>query len=290
MPQVIDLSEDLVYSAEDQNVLHEFYDCQCIIYVEGKDDALFWKMVCEFAEINDVHIEDVGGNEELEKKLMDIKTKNVFAVVAYDADFSAYEKSIDSHPFIVRTYGYSIENTMYCASSLNSFVRKLSRSLDDYEGNAKDWSANFVESCKPLLLYGIANARFARGVPVFGNNCTKFLKSGQSVEVCKQKVDAFIASFSAAFSATEIAECEELLKQETRPLETVIKGHFITCGVRNWLKSISGTSSISDDILYAGTIDGCQKCRKNSACAHLKFMSDSVRSAVDNVVMARESA
>ena len=60
------MSNGLEYSNEALSSKGLFYNKTITVYVEGKDDPLFWDKLFDLAEIS-AHIEDVGGKEELEK-------------------------------------------------------------------------------------------------------------------------------------------------------------------------------------------------------------------------------
>jgi hypothetical protein len=69
---------------------------------------MFWTHLFELAEV-DAHIEDVGGNEEIAKKIKEILDNNASFIVACDSDHSDFTKPI-THDRVIKTYGYSIEN------------------------------------------------------------------------------------------------------------------------------------------------------------------------------------
>ena len=58
--------DSLEYSKEALGAKGLFYNKKTTVYVEGKDDPLFWEKIFELAGL-EVYIEDVGSSTELEK-------------------------------------------------------------------------------------------------------------------------------------------------------------------------------------------------------------------------------
>jgi hypothetical protein len=103
---------DLEYALEALEIKGLFYNKKITVYVEGKDDPLFWDNLFNIAEI-EAHIEDVGGSLELDKYIAKIIDSNAEFYVATDNDHNDFLENIATHPKVIRTYGYSIENSMY---------------------------------------------------------------------------------------------------------------------------------------------------------------------------------
>ncbi|NJW55651.1 DUF4435 domain-containing protein, partial [Salinimicrobium oceani] len=89
-----------------------FYNKEITVYVEGQDDPLFWKYIFDLSKFR-AHIEDVGGNLQLEKYIDKIIQENADFYVARDNDHSDFINHTKNHQRIINTYGYSIENSMY---------------------------------------------------------------------------------------------------------------------------------------------------------------------------------
>ena len=205
-------------------------------------------------------------------------------VVACDLDYSPFVSGSLQHPQIVMTFGYSIENTMYCQFSLDRFIQKLSRNDKDFSNCTSVWMEQFCNDSKDLLVYDIANRRFKRSVKVLPDNCTRFLKSPHSHSISLSKVNDYITVKQNHFAPSEIAECRNLLAADSRALADLIRGHFLTNGVINYLKRMSTQSSLSISLehLYTNTVDSCRNCSKRD-CRKLKKMCDDLRIAFNAI-------
>lgn len=255
--------DSIDYSTEALSAKSLFYNKSYIVYVEGKEDRHFWKYLFELAEKN-VHIEDVGGIKEIEKYIKKIIEKNADFIVACDSDHSDFYQEKIIHPKVINTYGYSIENSLYNPFEIQKVIQKLSKTDVDVLAIINDWMQEFCNKIEELLVYDIANARFDKGIAVLPNNCTQFLNSKQSHSLSLQKVKEHIEKIKDGFTEDEITDIKKLIEKTPKNLWFHLRGHFLTIGVTNLIKSLvkdlDGTSPIfTSDVLYAFTID----CREN---------------------------
>jgi hypothetical protein len=255
--------DNLNYSNDALAAKGLFYNKTYTVYVEGKDDRHFWRYLFELADKN-VHIEDVGGINEIEKYIKKIIDENADFIVACDSDHSEFYQKKIIHPKVVNTYGYSIENSLYNPYELEKVIQKLSKTNVSVLDIINNWVLEFSQKIEDLLIYDIANARFDKGISVLPNSCTQFLNSRQSHTISLQKVNAHIDKIKAGFTADEISEVKELIRKSPKNLWYHLRGHFLTIGVTNLIKTLvkdlDGTSpTFSTDVLYAFTID----CREN---------------------------
>ncbi|MEA5043778.1 MAG: DUF4435 domain-containing protein [Petrimonas sp.] len=255
---------ELEYSNDALAAKGLFYNKVITVYVEGKDDPLFWDNLFNLAEI-EAHIEDVGGSEELKKHLSKIIDEDADFFIATDNDNSEFLKDTINHPNIIRSYGYSIENSMYyLPSPIEKTISNFCRKKLDLSEEFDNWINDFSQSVYDLIVYDIANNRFKKGISIFGDNCYRFLKGQNSFKICSIQTNQFINSIESNFSKEEIDEVKELINQSTKDLWFLIKGHFITHAlinlIKHFIKKHSGTSkSMTPDFLYSITID----CREN---------------------------
>ena len=271
---------DLEYSKEALEVKGLFYNKEITVYVEGKDDPLFWQSIFDIAEI-EAHIEDVGGKKELDKYFEKILNENATFLIATDNDNSEFLKDTTTHPNIIRSYGYSIENSMYnfkepIEKTVSNFCRKKLDISEDFE----EWLVVFSSSVYDLIVYDIANNRFQKGISIFGDNCYKFLKGQKSHEICSTKTNTFLDSVKGQFSEDEIAEVKGLIEQSEKELWFLIKGHFITHALINLIKytvkKYSGNvPSMTPDFLYSMTVD-CKSDWENRI--DIKTVVDKIKS------------
>lgn len=255
---------DLEYSLEALEIKGLFYNKKITVYVEGKDDPLFWDNLFNIAEI-EAHIEDVGGSLELDKYIAKIIDSNAEFYVATDNDHNDFLENIATHPKVIRTYGYSIENSMYHSyNEIENTISKFCRKKVDISTDYNKWLEDFSTSVRDLIILDIANHKYQKGISVFGDNCYKFLKGQKSFEICDLKTEKFIESIKPSFSTQEIETVENLVNQTEKDLWFHIKGHFITHAIINLIKKLvrknSGQNiSLTTDFLYTLTIE----CKEN---------------------------
>ncbi|WCO00223.1 DUF4435 domain-containing protein [Psychroserpens ponticola] len=270
---------DLEYSKEALEVKGLFYNKKITVYVEGKDDPLFWDNLFNLAEV-EAHIEEVGGSLELEKYITNIVDSNAEFYVATDNDHNDFLENIVTHPRIIRTYGYSIENSMYRSyNEIENTISKFCRKKVDISVDYNKWLADFSTSVRDLIILDIANHKFQKGISIFGDNCYKFLKGQKSFEICNLKTEKFIESVRPSFSTEEIEIVEDLVNQTEKELWFHIKGHFITHAIINLIKKLvrknSGQNiSLTNDFLYTLTIE-CKEDWENRI--DLKTVIDEIK-------------
>jgi len=254
---------ELEYSNEALEVKGLFYNKTITVYVEGKDDPLFWGNIFNLAEI-EAHIEDVGGSNELEKYYDKVINEGADFFIAMDNDNSEFMIDSINHRKIIRSYGYSIENSMYYHKSpIETTVSNFCRKKLDISTEFNDWLVDFSNNVYDLIIYDIANNRYKKGISIFGDNCYRFLKGQKSFEICESKTSTFIDSIKQHFTTEEINDVKELVNQSDKDLWFLIKGHFITHSLINLIKHTvkkhKGSSiSMTPDFLYSMTIDCSQ--------------------------------
>jgi hypothetical protein len=277
--------DDLDYSIEALEAKGLFYNKTLTVYVEGKDDPLFWDNLFNLAEI-EAYIEDVGGSYELEKYIKNVVESNADFYVATDNDHSDFLEEVKKHPNIIRTYGYSIENTMYCSyQEIESTISKFCRKKIDISLEFNKWINDFSSSVRELIILDVANHKFQKGICIFGDNCYKFLKSQKSYEICNIKTEKFIENVKPNFSKEELETVENLINQSSKELWFHIKGHFITHAIINLIKRLVSknsdqTISLTPDFLYTLTID-CKEDWENRI---------DIKSVVDEIKKIKNSA
>lgn len=257
------LNDIPTYSIQGLNALNEFYGRTCIVYVEGDDDVLFGESVFNRAEVNDVQILSVGGREQLAEKISNIQDEGALIIVACDSDYNYILERIKRHPQVIYTYGYSIENSMYCPKSLNNTVRKLVRSNNTYTDKAESWMTSFCEEAKELIVFDLANEKYGKGMKIMGDNCARFLTKNGSCQLSQSKVKRQLNGFNRHFTVAEIQKCKRIIDNTSKPLSAIVRGHFLTTAVLNWLQKQNGNHrprGVSKDLLYSNCVDACTSC------------------------------
>ncbi|GAB6147277.1 DUF4435 domain-containing protein [Desulfocicer niacini] len=254
------------YSNEALDILNLFYNKDVVIYVEGDDDILFWDNYLALLDFS-AQIKDVGGKENLEPYIQSILEDNVKIIVAVDSDYSDITETKYNHPLIVYTYGYSIENTLYCKSNINRTICKYLKEKNDYDEEVAFWIETFETQALPLLKYDLANIKFDKSVSIMGDNCSRFLTTRKSHDLSSEKIQEYIETYNALFTEEELKWVEENISNYDKKPYYLIRGHFITNALINFIKNIvrkkkKKNIAISYDALYSAMISEC----KNSKC------------------------
>lgn len=250
---------NLSYSNDAENVLNRFYGVDLIVYVEGSDDIPFWEFLFELFVDYSVEINDVGGLPEIEKYISKVEAGEINAVVACDADFS-YSGNFSEHSNVLRSYGYSIENSLICDNTIKKVIRSIGRiPRKKLEGiKVSDW-LNRVESCtKKLVIHDIANHKLNTGQSVAGNNCSKFMKSKKSSEICVNKIETHLARINLNIPNDLKLKIENSIVESDRTEIDFLRGHFLFSAslkfIISKIKEFGKKVSISNDSLFSALI------------------------------------
>lgn len=267
------------YSNNALSAKADFYGKRAMVYVEGKDDVIFWR---EYFDFSKYKIESVDGKEELRKYIRRIQNGACGFIIACDSDYSNYIDEFE-HPLIVKTIGYSIENTIYCPKNINNMIRKRARKDEDYDvtGEIEDLLRKFFVKLKRLFACDILNIKKRHSIDVLGDSCVRFLVNNRSVSVDAAKVNECIEKIK--FTNAEIDEVEKIIDADERNVWLIPRGHFLTSEIINIIKYfIKKSTDLKDRIdktsLYAETIECPHICRKN--CNDRKMLQKRVSSAI----------
>lgn len=265
--------DDFNYSLDALNVINVFHSAEYMVYVEGDDDEYFWKSIFELANIKGYYIESAGGAEELNKKIHDVVNNNTKAIIAKDCDYSIYLDNKVNHPLIVETYGYSIENSLYCPITINNIISKVSRKITDVINVIDDWYSKLVTTIKDLLLLDICSIKYCKGISVLGDSCHQYLLNNKSPSLSKTKIDNKHAEIQAQFTPDQILSVEKLVRKDKRIHRYIIRGHFITLAAINLIKTLSknitgNEHKITKDNIYVMTVGACSSCAQK--CIDIK--------------------
>lgn len=265
-------NNQFIHSNRAINVIHHFYNKKFMLYVEGDNDIVFWDenfrkyMPSDFYQIEQVH-----GKENLETYITGIKDgslKNV--VVACDSDFSNFsETKLYNNIFIVKTYGHSIENTIFCPYSVAEYIRRLSKTSFNYLPEVIEWFNVFCSSAKKLLPYEIENninpTHCAELPKIFNKGFMYFQSNQEKTYLDEEKINTHIQSITTDFDLYRISDIEQKINDEQHEIRFLIQGHFIADAIMNYIrlrvKQIKGkTVSLSNDAIYASIVDCKNPC------------------------------
>ncbi|PEH86354.1 DUF4435 domain-containing protein [Burkholderia gladioli] len=249
---------DIDYSIDALNALDKFYRVDTIVYVEGDDDILFWDKIFRTCSTVRAEILPAHGASELDKYVDKLIQEDVDFVVARDGDYTNPTDIRIQHPRVIYTFGYSIENSLYVKSSLSRLERIWCRSLKINVTDCARWIEEFTESFKRLLILDIANALEGMGIPVLGDNCSRFMRSEKSALPDPKKISAFEETVAQRFKPSKIKKIEEKLRKNNLDLPALIRGHFLASGVLKYMaskaKAAGKSGAISQDTLYTMAI------------------------------------
>jgi hypothetical protein len=193
---------------------------------------------------------------------------------------------------IVYTYGYSIENSIYCTCNLSRIAQRLYRTDNDIEKEIEIWAKDFIEKAYGLIVLDCLNARYPKGMKIFGDTCHKFLLHEKSAFLSSEKIDLFYNEVVEEWDDIQIDDISERIKRTNKSLWYHIKGHFLTNAVINLLKNeaarmmdLPNISSLSLDSLYALSIDGCYLCPKEKTkCSDYYDTYVNIQKAIKSVI------
>jgi len=256
--------DSLEYSIEALEAKALFYGKQTILFVEGIDDPLFWDQFITSLNL-EVHIEEVGGGDNLEKIIDKIVDEDANVYVAIDRDYiDFYDEHVGNrrnHQRILQTYGHSIENTLYHPKILNEVIKSYVRlTVFDETKEIDSCISTFESDVRTLLIYDILSNKLQTSKKVLGDSCMRHLKNSKSTKLCSEKIQKYIESLELNFSEILIEEINTKFNDSNKRLSSIIKGHFLTTFIINLIKSYvkkfrNKEITLNTDNLYSEVIN-----------------------------------
>src|SRR5574344_1025784 len=260
-----DFDNKLIYSPSAISITHSFYNKKVMIYVEGDDDISFWDEIFrKCVPDNFYELEQVHGKENLPEYMDGIEDGSITnTIVACDSDYNSYiESGKYSSPFIIFTYGHSIENSMFCPHHIANYLKRQSHNTNtNYLDIVNIWINDFCNVAMTLLPYDIVSIKDKNGVKCMGCGCHRFLQNNSCL-LDENKIREFINHVEDQFNKLQIQEVNNQLKKDDRDFRYIIQGHFFAVGVMNFirlcLRQTNPRISLSDNALY-GEFYSCNK-------------------------------
>jgi hypothetical protein len=218
----------LRYSIGAESVINRFHGVDSMVYVEGDDDIVFWETIFgKFADYS-VKICDVGGLPEVKKYIEKIEAKEINAIVACDADFS-YSGSFSEHPNVLRSYGYSIENTIISENTIKQVIRSIGRVriTDIDQIDISSWLRELADFTKDLVVLDISNHIQKSGKSIGTDNCSRFMVSSRSSRICPIKVEQHLIDVDLDINEEIEQRISDLLNDANRTEYDLLRGHFL---------------------------------------------------------------
>ncbi|WP_350634493.1 DUF4435 domain-containing protein [Pseudoalteromonas sp. GW168-MNA-CIBAN-0100] len=273
--------DDFYHSEDANNIVHLFYNADVMVYVEGEDDVPFWEVVFNSLAEYKVEVQEVGGSKELAKYIEELELGKLQGIIACDSDFEILKGSLPN-PNIIRTYGYAIENSLICPSTILKVIRSVgkisAKNIPSQELGV--WLSYFTRIMKNLVIYDVHNELNGLGISVVGDNCSKFFKSQKSHDVCETKVNEFIANIGFSVSQNEIDTIINLIGEIPRDFSDFIRGHFLFSAVSKFIsasiKQINSKVSISNDALFGSLLLAFEN-NFDEEHKHYNYYSDAIK-------------
>lgn len=256
--------DSLEYSKEALEAKSLFYSKKSILFVEGIDDPLFWEEFTNKLNL-EVHIEDVGGSEEIEKIIDKIINENAKIYVARDRDYLDFyneeAKRRYNHNRILLTYGHSIENTLFNPIIINDVIKSYVKTTNFNElAEINSLYSSLEKEITELLVLDILTSKHNTSTKVLGDSCMRYLKNSKSVQLCSEKITNFINSLGLRFRKNQITEIKSIFNFINKRIISLIKGHFLTSFIINIVKYFvkkyrNKEVTINKDNLYSSLIN-----------------------------------
>lgn len=269
----------LVYTPSGLRVKAAFFNKKAMVYIEGEDDIIFWE---QFFDPEVYEVQDVGGcgNFKYYYQLIQGGTKTF--IIAGDSDYGCFVCN-DISPLVVKTYGHSVENMMYCPHNLNYMIQKHCRnSRLNSLSYINAYYVDFMKKFHKLLVLDVANYVYNRGVKILGDTCYRFLDQANLPYIDQNAVDSYYNSVVKNFTNEEIQDAERRIALDSREERLMIKGHFMTEAIRllidGYIRNKSSKNPrISGDVLYASLVECSKICQP--ICMERKYIQDQISRA-----------
>lgn len=253
------------------------------VYIEGDNDKNFWYRHFEDAGYH-IAVVKVGGVSNLNGYKQQICSfpKTAQYIVAQDSDYEYYTSSeIYKHPRIISTYGYSVENTMFCIPNINNIICKYARTPNhNYKNDIEIWLSQLLTNLLEVIICDIANRKADLGIEVLKHTARYVderlvVKQNQIEKIKKEILDHT--------THEELEKIKLDIEMDPRPLASIIRGHALTSPILNYIirkvKQVNGNNiNFSNDNLYAET-DFCSCSCEN--CKDYDYLKDQIKTAMD---------
>lgn len=228
-----------------------------------------------------IKVEEVGGKNEIIKYAKKVLSGEIDCIVAMDSDYDKLELE-NTHPNIISTYGYSIENTIVGNEVLDKVLKNTCRlprrALS--EAISKDWLTEVSRSIKPLVLTDLVNHEDQLGLTIIPENSDRFMSSKKSCSFCDNKIENHLNGLGV------VADANNLLKQEAKltaiglQILDMLRGHFLISAVFRFMKytvnKLKNNISISKEMLFGSLLTAFESLFDNSH-PHYGYYQNSLR-------------
>lgn len=284
------MNSELTYSPEAYNVLPKFYHTDFIVYVEGPDDLPFWTSVFSLYTTKRFIIEPVGSCTQLDKKIKLILANKVNFIVARDSDYLFFSNSLINNPQIIYTYGYSIENMLYCKKNINRFLDIFYRTSFNFENDIENFGKKLIKDLEILIILDICSYKYQKSITILGDSLFKLLKNDKQYVIDSEKKQKYLDEIKKSFTEAEINDVSKQINNYERDCKNLLRGHCITSVLLNFIKFGLKKNypledkQLSKESLYTSLIDGCKGCSLQKCCQEQIYLKNSVQNAISAIV------
>lgn len=247
----------LNYSYDALNVKAAFYGAERMLYVEGQDDLLFWEFILKKFNKSGFQVEDLGGKEEVIKRINEVREGLVDCIIATDADFNLLNPDYCDQESILLTYGHSIENSIITAYSIIKLSKVYARTKAEIDRDTvESWLAESEAILSDLIICDAANDVGGLGISVLGDNCARFMTSNKSAVLCKVKIDTALSYIKADNRIeAEISTILQTFSNCSRSMIDFLRGHFYATMMmrkaNSLIRSLGGARQLNNDSFFS---------------------------------------
>ena len=248
---------DFSYSADAESLVNLFHGVDIMVYVEGQDDIPFWEFMFNKFTSFSIEVQDVGSCSALEPYMQKISSNQINAIVACDMDFTIFSDNALEHNNIIKTFSYSIENSMLHIDNIYKAIKVIGRlpSKVVKKEEVADWLDHFYLQLENLIKMDVFNEVNALGISVVGDNSTRLMKSQTSCELCSDKIGQYITQISSSLTGYKNETIDNLISDAGLDIKQLLRGHFLFSAVAKFVKSFIKSKglniSLSNDALYS---------------------------------------
>lgn len=256
-----------------------------VFYVEGKDDAVFWKEILSAFKLDNFHFKRIGDKPSLLSIAREIQNKNITSIlIGIDRDYDFVCGVNISDEKILYTYGYSIENTMYCVRTLARAIYKTGR-LDEVPlKSVESWKKRFDRNVYKFLIYDIANIYYKKGLKVMGDSSARFL-TDRKPNLSADKINHYLDKIKKKITTRQYRNISKKISSYKKSINRFVRGHFYSNAINRLYKEIiikktdRTNMTITNDKIFSDCVDGCLIC-KQSSCDSYKYYKKHCLNAV----------
>ncbi len=249
---------EIAYSPRALGVLTKFLRTDLAVHVEGEDDVLFWSHIFKTSTDKKIGFIPAGSCTELDRRIKLIEEGALNAIAARDSDYQMLSGIKSNSPRVIYTYGYSIENTLFCVHSIAAMTKVACKSSADYSSVSNGWKLLFEASFSTLLHLDLANEIEKTGLTVLGDNCSRFMESESSDMPCSNKIKKKEAEVLKHIPNSALEQVRKIVNIDGVDSWRWLRGHFIQSGVQKFISASAKKSgrraSVANDHIFGQAI------------------------------------